>query len=564
MLNYLQIDNYALIEHSEVEFFSGFNVITGESGAGKSIMLGALAFLTGERTGQNVLRKDAQKCSVSALFTVPEALRREIGAALEEAGVDFDGGTGELSLRRVLTSSGTRQFVNDQPCSAKLVSELSGYLIDRQKVNEQLSLQQPARQLELLDRCAGTLELRARCADLCDSIRSVRKEEEEFRRNLPNAAEADRLRLMIDEIAAVDPAEGEDDLLADKFRMASNAREIIGASEALVQLLSEAENSIADQLGTVFRKLDELSRLGAECDEMNSECAVIQESVAVLARKLADLASKVDLDPEELAAIETRMGEIFTLKRRYGPSLEELFINRQRAEEELYRYDESASKAAEYAQRIGHLESELAEVCRELSAKRQAAAKEFLRRITEKLKFLGFGKCRFEAEFAPCAPGPSGADKFEMLFSANAGSDVLPLRKIASSGELSRLMLGLKTVLADADDVPTVIFDEIDMNIGGETANAVGEELHNLGRSRQIISISHLAQVAARADHHFKVTKSSDKDVVRSGVELLEKPEEEIARMLGNTPAARKHARELLRELKHLPAERTAQDGEKS
>ena len=347
MLNYLQIDNYALIEHSEVEFFPGFNVITGESGAGKSIMLGALAFLTGERTGQNVLRKEARKCSVSALFTVPEQLRGEIGRALDESGVDFDAGTGELSLRRVLTSSGTRQFVNDQPCSVKLMSELSGYLIDRQKVNEQLSLQQPARQLELLDRCAGTLELRSRCSTLCDSIRNVRKEEEAFLRNLPNAAEADRLKLMVDEITAVNPAPGEDEQLTDKFRMASNAREIIGASEALVQLLSEAENSIADQLGTVFRKLDDLSRLGAECEEMNSECAVIQEGVSQLARKLSDLASKVDLDPEELAAIETRMGEIFTLKRRYGPSLEELFINLQHAEEELAKYNASAAIAAE-------------------------------------------------------------------------------------------------------------------------------------------------------------------------------------------------------------------------
>ena len=551
MLNYLQIDNYALIEHSEVEFFPGFNVITGESGAGKSIMLGALAFLTGERTGQNILRTGARKCSVSALFTVPETLRKYVFSLLEGSGIDFDSATGELSLRRVLTSSGTRQFVNDQPCSAKLISDLTGCLIDRQKVNEQLSLQQPARQLELLDRCAGTIDLRDRCAALCETLKALRKEEEEFHRTLPNAAEADRLKLMVDEIAAVDPAPGEDDELADKFRMASNAREIIGTSEALVQLLSESESSIADQLGSVFRKLDELTRLGAECEEMYSECSVIQESVTLLAGKLSVLASKVDLDPEELAGVETRMGEIFTLKRRYGPSLEELFINRQQAEKELARYNASAATAEEYAKKIRQVENELTGVCKELSAKRQKSAKDFLSKITEKLKFLGFGKCRFEASFTPCPPGPSGADKFEMLFSANAGSEVLPLRKIASSGELSRLMLGLKTVLADADDVPTVIFDEIDMNIGGETANAVGTELHTLGKSRQIISISHLAQVAARADHHFKVTKQSENDLVRSSVELLEDPETEIARMLGNTSAARQHARELLKELKN-------------
>ena len=550
MLNYLQIDNYALIEHSEVEFFPGFNVITGESGAGKSIMLGALAFLMGERTGQNVLRAGTSRCSVSAIFTVPDSLRANTAQLLEEAGIEFDMSCGELSLRRVLTSSGSRQFVNDQPCSAKLTGALAAFLIDRQRVNEQLSLQQPSRQLELLDRCAGTMELRAQCAALCGQLRDICREEEAFQQNLPNEAEADRLKLMLDEINAVSPEENEDELLADKFRMASNAREIIAATEGLVQLLSESENSITDQLGTVFRKLDDLSRLGAACDELSSECTVIQEGIEHLARELADLGAKVDLDPEELAAIETRMGEIFTLKRRYGPSLEELFINRDRAAEELARYHAAAATAAEFKARIDALRKELAGVCCELSAKRKEAVKGFLAQVEEKLKFLGFGKCRFEAEFTPCEPGPSGADRFEMLFSANAGSPVQPLRKIASSGELSRLMLGLKTVLADADDVPTVIFDEIDMNIGGETANAVGEELHNLGRSRQIISISHLAQVAARADHHFKVAKDTDRGTVRSGVELLKDPEPEIARMLGNTPAARKHARELLKELR--------------
>ena len=551
MLNYLQIDNYALIEHSEIEFSPGFNVITGESGAGKSIMLGALAFLTGERTPASVLRSGSSRCSVSAIFTIPESLRETVSQLLEESGIEYNSETHELSLRRILTSSGTRQFVNDQPSSAKLLTLLSACLIDRQKVNEQLSLQQPARQLELLDRCAGTVELRNECAELCGKLREIRKEQQNFLETLPDEAEADRLRLMVDEINAVNPEEGEDDLLADKFRMASNSREIIGISEGLVQLLSESENSITDLLGTVFRKLDELQRLGAECGELASECGVVQEGVGHLSRELADLASRVDLDPEELARIENRMGEIFTLKRRYGPSLEELFANRAKAETELERYNAASATAKTFEKEIAAVTGELQKRCQELSQKRKEAVSGFLEQIVAKLNFLGFGKCRFETEFTPCEPGPSGADRFEMLFSANAGSEVQPLRKIASSGELSRLMLGLKTVLADADDVPTVIFDEIDMNIGGETANAVGEELHNLGRSRQIISISHLAQVAARADRHFKVSKASVEGSVRSGVEQLQEPEAEIARMLGNTPAARKHADELLKELRH-------------
>lgn len=549
MINFLQIDNFALIEHSEVEFQPGFNVITGESGAGKSIMIGALAFLLGARSSGNVLRTGTSRCTVSGIFTVPERLRDAIDELLSRSGIPFEKESGELAMRRVLTASGSRHFINDQLASSKLCGEVGAFLVDRQKVNEQLSLQQPVRQLELLDRWAGTLELRRCCAELCGELHAVQQEKAEFEKNLPNAAEADRLKLMLDEIAAVAPEENEDTVLADRHRMGSNAREIISITGGLTQMLSESEDSIADMLGSVYRKIDDLARFGIDSAPLTSECGAIQESVESLARQLNNIGSTVELDPEELAAVENRMGEIFTLKRRYGPSLEELFIHRDQAEAELQRFNEASSAMAEFDSRIRKIRQKLQDICAELSAKRKEAVKGFLPQVEAKLKFLGFGKCRFEAEFENTEPGPTGADKLELLFSANAGVEVQPLRKIASSGELSRLMLGLKTVLADADDVPTVIFDEIDMNIGGETANAVGDELKNLGQGRQIISISHLAQVAARADHHFKVEKSSSDGVVRSTAVLLDDPEPEIARMLGNSKAAADHAAQLLKEL---------------
>ena len=514
MLNFLQIDNFALIEHSEVEFFPGFNVITGESGAGKSIMIGAIAFLLGARSSGTVIRSGASRCSVSGIFTVPERLRPAVDELLSQAGIPFEKVSGELTIRRVLTASGSRHFINDQPVSSRLCSETGALLVDRQKVNEQLSLQLPARQLELLDRWAGTLELRRICSELCEKLHSIQDEKAEFEKNLPNAAEADRLKLMLDEIAAVAPEEHEDDTLNDRYRMGSNAREIIAVTGNLTQMLAEAEDSITDMLGSVYRKLDDLSRFGVDSSKLTAECGAIQESVEALAGQLSEIGSKVELDPEELAAVESRMGEIFTLKRRYGPSLEELFIHREQAEKELQRFNEASSTMAEFDKKIAAVQDELQKMCSLLSEKRKAAVKNFLLQVGKKLNSLGFGKCRFEAEFENIAPGPAGSDRFELLFSANAGVEVQPLRKIASSGELSRLMLGLKTVLADADDVPTVIFDEIDMNIGGETANAVGEELKNLGRERQIISISHLAQVAARADHHFKVEKSSSDGIL--------------------------------------------------
>ena len=547
MLNYLVIDNFALIGHSEIEFAPGFNVITGESGAGKSIMMGALALLLGGRGDRGAIRTGADRATVSAGFTVPEERRGELAAVFEESGLPFDPESGEITLRRVVGASATRNFVNDIPVGAKMLARLGEELVDRHGAGEQLSLTSPARQLALLDRYAATGVEAARCAECARRLDDLERERLAFESELPAGEDLDRLRLLVEEIDRENPAPDEDEELEARQKLGANAREVLQTSGELAAMLTEGEDSLADRLGEVHRRLRELARIdGRTAEPLLGECEKLQEAISNFSRQIGGLADHVELDGEALAAIEARLGVLYTLKRRYGPSLEQVLAARDRAAERIDDFDRAAAKRAEFDRRAGELRRELAEAARELSRKRRAAADRFTGEIRGVLAQLGFADNRFLAEFTDVEPGAGGMDRLELLFSANPGEEARPLRRIASSGELSRLMLAMKTCLADADSVPTVIFDEIDMNIGGETANRVGDELRRLGKSRQIISISHLAQVAVRADAHWLVEKRVSGGRTESSVRLLDDRAPELARMLGGGGEALTHARALL------------------
>ena len=444
-----------------------------------------------------------------------------------------------------------RNFFNDTPVGARLLAEIGGQLVDLHGANEQLSLTVPARQLELLDHYAGNGELRNRCAELCAALERLDEERREFDRSIPDEAELSRLELLAEEIDRVNPLPGEDEELSAKHKLASNSRQVIETAGRLTEALTDGEDSLADRLGD--RSLQELARIDETLTGgLLTECDAIRDEVNTLSESVSALADKVDLDAEALAAIETRLGELFTLKRRYGPSLAQVLDARAEAAERLENYTRTRERREEFDARRRELNAELAATARHLSELRHERAAKFADEVRAKLGAIGFGKSRLEVEFTTVEPGPSGMDRIELMFSANAGEALQPLRKIASSGELSRLMLALKTVLADADSIPVVVFDEIDVNIGGETANRVGEELHNLGRHRQILCISHLAQVAARADRHYRVVKHTEGDRTFSESRLLNDRERaaEIARMLGGGDSALIHARSILRNLR--------------
>lgn len=553
MLNYVKITNFALIEESELEFGPGFNVVTGESGAGKSILMGAVELLLGGRVDKNVIRNGCDRCMVSGGIAVPELPAGAVAAILGEAGVAFDPAE-VLHLRRIITRSGVRNYINDTPVGARLLAEVGAQLIDLHGANEQLSLTVPARQLDLLDRYAGADGLAAECRRISGELDALAAEREAFDRETPDEAERDRLELQLEDIDKVNPAQGEDEELSARFKVAGNARQVLETAAALTSALTEGEDTLTDRLAGIYRKLLELSRIDETLAQgLLEECDQLQEGVAALSSRISELADRVDLDPEALAAIETRLGELFTLKRRYGPTLDRVLEVREEAFRRLELFRGTAVRRAEFERRKQELRNELRVAAEKLSSLRKAKAKEFASQVRSKLGAIGFAKCSLEVEFTETEPGPNGMDRIELLFGANAGESIQPLRKIASSGELSRLMLALKTVLADADSIPVVVFDEIDVNIGGETANRVGEELHHLGHNRQILCISHLAQVAARADRHFLVAKHTDGGRTFSLCHELP-PEErirEIGRMLGGGASAETHARDILHSIRN-------------
>ena len=534
MLNFISIRNFALIESCELEFSPKFNVFTGESGAGKSILMGAVDLLLGGRADRSSIRSGCQKAEVSGIFTVPEYLKNEIAAKLGDADISFDPDSPELCLRRVVTPSSTRNYLNDSPVSAKLISELGAVLMDRHGAGEQLSLLLPSRQLELLDRFGALTALRKSCADICSKIAELEKQRIAFEANLPDESEADRLALMVEEIERVNPVPGEDDELAARHKLASNSCQILSESSALAARLSDSEDSIADQIGSVCRKLSDLARIEEnQFDPLVSACMQIQEDVCELSRNIQNLAGRIELDPGEFAALEERLSELHTLKRRYAPTIDMLLDKLKSAKNTIDDFKRSAAKRQEFANQKSILIQQLADACRKLSAERKNAALSLTKQLVERLKEIGFSNAVLQPDFSTVPDSANGADHFEFLFSANLGEDLRPLRKIASSGELSRIMLAFKIVLADSDSIPTVVFDEIDMNIGGETANKVGAALKLLGEKRQILSISHLAQVASCADQHFLVQKSTADGRTFSTVQLLDDPSSELSRMLG-------------------------------
>ena len=551
MLSFLKITNYALIEESSVEFSGGFTVVTGESGAGKSIVMSAIELLCGGRGGKNSIRTGCNKCTLAGVFTIPAGLRATLWEILESGGIELPEDFTELTLRRIITASSIRNFIEDTPVSSRLLAEIGSHLVDRHGANEQISLTVPARQLELLDNYAASAPLKAACAEIEHRKAALKSERDEFERQLPDPAEADRLQLMLEEIDAIDPLPGEDEELAGRQRRGANSRQIIENSAVIANMLTESENSIADQLGEVYRMLSELERIDpALTGTLPEQCAEVQNMITGLSNATALLPEKIELDPAALSAIEARLSAIYTLKRRYGPTLEQLLDARDAARQKLDEFNRSKNRREEFAAREAELAAELALAAQKLSEHRKKYAGKFLDLTVKKLRSIGFNSAELKAEFTPVSPGANGMDSLELLFSANRGEELRPLRKIASSGELSRLMLAMKTVLADADAVPTVIFDEIDMNIGGETANKVGDELCALGDKRQIICISHLAQVAARATEHFKVEKSTGDGRTVSRIRRLDDPVEELGRMLGGGDSALRHAGELIKEVK--------------
>lgn len=548
MIEWISIRNLALVEKADIDFGSGFNVITGETGTGKSVIMSAISLLLGERAGKNVLRTGADKCEIATGINLSGKAKKAVEEILIKTAIENTDDE-QLLLKRIITPSGARNFINDSSVTLQTLKQLGDLLIDIHGPHEHQSLLKTSVQLDILDNFGHLSKFRDKIAASWQALQDAKKELGELEKNLPSAIEAEHLKTILQSIETAALLENEDEAINERHKLAANSRDILEISKNSMLLLNESEDSIVDRLGDLRRSLGDLDKLELkETEGFSQRCDDLIEATRELAFDIEHFAGKIDLDEREFAELEERLATIQTLKHKYGPSLEDVLKTAEDARSKLDEVDNFEDIRNNLRNKEQQAEKELIKVARELSVKRQDVAAKFAKQVEKSLKTLGFLKASFLVDFSETPPGARGLDAVEFMFSANPGEGMNPLRKVASSGEISRVMLALKTVLADADSVPILVFDEIDVNIGGKTAVVVGQELKKLSGSHQLFCISHLPQVAAAADQHYKVDKAVKSGRTTTSVDLLNDSErqKEITRMLGGGKAAGQHAEELL------------------
>ena len=553
VLNLLRIKNLALVEELEWQTGPGFTAITGETGAGKSIIIGALQLLLGERGDKSLIRTGADTCTAEAVFTGREL--QQLNPQLVEAGVEPCGD--DLIIKRTLSASGTnRQFINGSPTTLSILKNLGDALIDLHGPHDHQSLLSPDKQLSLLDSFAGGDEQLAQYKKSFRELQTLTAEHAAL--NTAETAreqELDLLRHQITEINSADLTAGEEEEIEKRYKLSSSSKRLIELASAAANKLSEADDSVLSQLAETQRLLRELEKIDGSTGQLASEHATAVVQLSDIARSLSDYAEQLDLDPEQLAALEQRVSLFDTLKRKYGGSIAEVIAFGERAAERMRKIEGRHEELERLSKEIERARGEMYRAGESLRNLRTKAAPKVSDTIRKHLRDLGFRQSEFAAKLSPLEePGPSGLDSVDLLFSANPGEPLKPLRVIASSGEISRVMLAIKSALAAHDSIPLLIFDEIDTNVGGEIAHAVGAKIQNLAKEHQLICITHLAPVAARASSHFVVTKEVSRGRTFSNLREVsgKARQEEIARMLGGKSESAMQLAATL--LKHEPA----------
>ena len=544
MLYHLRVKNLALIDSAEVEFGEGLNILTGETGAGKSVIIGSVNLALGGKASKDLIRQGCDSAYVELVFSVEEEEKRE---ALAKRGIDLDE-DGFLIISKKLTPARSISRINDETVTAARLREITGLLIDVHGQHEHQSLLYPARHLEILDeygknRIVGVKlkieeEYRQYIA-LKKKWESFQTDEEQRRR------EADFLQFQIDEIrnAALKPGEEEDCEAA--FRRFANARKIADS-------LSEAYRAVStEEISRALRSVEQAAQYDDGLQGIRDELTDVDGLLNDLSREISAYMGEMTFDEEEFSQVESRLNLIRNLESKYGKTIEA--VNRSLEEkeirlEELENYD---MLRAQTERELLGTEEKLKKLCHQLTDCRKIVAEELTEKIAVGLRDLNFLDVTFTMEFRPLSHYTAGGmDEAEFLISTNPGEPARPLGQVASGGELSRIMLAIKTVLAETDDIPTLIFDEIDTGISGRTAQMVSEKLHVIAKRLQVICITHLPQIAAMADSHFEIKKSVEEGRTVTRIRELSEDEmtEELARLLGGaeiTDAVRQNAREM-------------------
>lgn len=550
MLTTLRIKNLALVADLTLELQPGGNVITGETGAGKSIIIGALNLVLGERADRTLIRSGADSCSVEAVFDV-HGLRAPLKKFLDANGLE-PCEEHQLVLKRTFTAAGTnRQFVNGSATTLTVLASIGEWLVDMHGPHDHQSLLHPAKQLLILDAFGKLEKQREEFGELVRRRAALEAEKSALVVDEKTyAQQLDLLRFQVQEISAARLQPGEAAEVEAEFHRASNAAKLLQLSQTALEVLSESDGSLLTQAGAVGRTLQELQRVDAGAASLVEQHAQATENLRELQSAISHYADKVDVDPARLAELEERLNLLHTLKRKYGPSIAEVIACGDEAKDKLRALESRDAELARLNAALEKLDAELQKSGKALTAARKKVIPPLAKAASKQLEDLGFKQSKFDVTLAAAEIASSGLDAVEFQFSPNIGEPLKPLRAIASSGEMARVMLALKTVLAAEDEIPVLVFDEVDANVGGETANAVGEKMQQIAAKRQVICITHLPQVAAPADAHYVVTKQVRDGRTISEITLLDKKSRvaELTRMLGGQgDAARKHAEALLK-----------------
>jgi DNA repair protein RecN (Recombination protein N) len=554
MLAELRIVNFALIEQLSLQFQSGFTVLTGETGAGKSLLIDAITLLVGGRASTDQIRSGEDEAQLQAAFQLPDTHPLLQRLRLQEI---IGQNESELILRRVLSRSGRhRVYVNGTLCPLHVLEELGGTLVDIHGQHEQQSLLAAAKQLDALDAFGRLYELRERYAQVYQGWKELRAQLDALQSEVVDRTRReDMLRFQAQEIeqAGLLPDE-EEGLRRERQRLVHTHRLRELAHEAHVELQAD-EQAVLSRLGRIGRVLAELAQTDpamGECEQASTESAI---QLKELAGRLRDYAQELEADPVRQAVVEDRLDLIQRLKKKYGGSVETVLVTGRQVQEELQLLANREERTAELRARLDEKAGRLRTLAQQLSKKRMEAAKRMTTLVGAELVALKMVQAIFQVTVSSDESdeglGPAGHDRVEFLLSSNQGEPPKPLGRVASGGELSRIMLALKTVLAEMDQVPVLVFDEIDTGVGGAVAAAMGTRLRKLGAFHQVFCITHLPQVASQAEHHLLVEKGLESQRTSTSVRALKgiEREEEIARMLGGltiTKKVRETAAELI------------------
>lgn len=557
MLSLLKIKNIALIDEIKLEFSNGLNLLTGETGSGKSIIVDSLGALTGERVSSDLIKEGESSAQIEGLFALkPNAGLHEI---CYQSGIELDDADEiDLIVRRELAASGrNRIFVNNQLVTQNVLRNIGTFLVDIHGQGEQATLFSAATHLEMLDEYAQVQNLRAKTANKFREMANIRRDLESLHEDEAQKLQLlDILRFQVDEIGKANLKEGEDEQLEEEKRRLNNVEKLSNLSEESYALLYENEEATVTTLEKVVRRVTELAEYESEFAAYNESLLTAQAVLEDLAISVRDFRNRLEFSPERLEEIENRLVEISRLKRKYGGTIATTLAHLKESEERLNNIETTELREAESQKKLKEASDEYLKVARELHEKRTKAARRFEKEIETNLKAVAMEKARFEIRITADEADDKtftakGFDKIEFYFSANVGESVKPIAKVASGGELSRLMLILNTTTKITATEKTMVFDEIDTGIGGRVAEAVGLKLKELAKTQQVLCVTHQPQVASLADHHFLVNKETVKNRTEVRVRELAKDEqiEEIARMLTGkeiTETARQHAKEMI------------------